>query len=136
MHQRATEMALADAPSLVHGEFYPSNVLVEEVRSRFVIHPVDWEMAALGPPLLDVAALTSGRWSEAHRIAMATAYCEGARSEGMRCPGIEGFLLNVAACRLLLAVQWLGWAADWTAPADHRNDWLEEAELCARELGG
>ena len=136
IHQRASEALLAARPSLIHGEFYASNVLVAQSDATFAVHPLDWEMAAIGPPLLDLAALMSGRWSRSDRIAMATAYCEGARSAGVRRPMLEEILLGVAASRLLLAVQWLGWAAEWTAPEGHRNDWLEEAELCARELRG
>jgi thiamine kinase-like enzyme len=135
-HERATEAVLSAASSLIHGEFYPSNVLIEQTGATFAVHPVDWEMTAVGPPLLDLAALMSGRWSADDRIAMATAYREGARSEGVRCPMLGELLASVAACRLLLAVQWLGWSAEWTAPADHQNNWLEEAELCAREVRG
>jgi aminoglycoside phosphotransferase (APT) family kinase protein len=135
-HERATEAVLAAGLSLIHGEFYPSNVLIEQSGATFAVHPVDWEMAAIGPPLLDLAALMSGRWSSDDRMEMAAAYREGVRSAGAHCPALRGLLLGVAACRLLLAVQWLGWAADWTAPADHRNDWLEEAEQCAGELRG
>ena len=135
-HERATKRALATGSSLIHGEFYASNVLIEPYSATFAVHPVDWEMAAIGPALIDLAALMSGDWSSNDLVAMATAYCEGARSAGGRGPRPGDLLLEVAACRLLLAVQWLGWAADWTAPADHRNDWLEEAELCAMELLG
>lgn len=136
VHERATEEVLATEPSLIHGEFYASNVLIERSDAAFAVHPVDWEMAALGPPLLDLAALMSGRWSTNDRIAMARAYREGTRSVGVRSPVLGELLLEVTACRLLLAVQWLGWAAEWTAPAEHQNDWLEEAERCARELRG
>jgi aminoglycoside phosphotransferase (APT) family kinase protein len=135
-HERATEAVLTAALSFIHGEFYASNVLIEQTGATFAVHPVDWEMAAIGPPLLDLAALMSGRWGSDDRIAMATAYREGARSAGMHCPALRKLLLDVAACRLLLAVQWLGWAVDWSAPADHRNDWLEEAEQCVGELRG
>jgi Ser/Thr protein kinase RdoA (MazF antagonist) len=136
MHERAVEEVVATGASLIHGEFYPSNVMIEQRRAAFSVHPVDWEMTALGPPLFDLAALMSGSWSHGDRIAMATAYREAARSATRRCPTLEDLLLGVTACRLLLAVQWLGWAADWTAPEGHRNDWLEEAELCAKELRG
>jgi aminoglycoside phosphotransferase (APT) family kinase protein len=131
-HEHAIDQALAADPSLIHGEFYPSNVLVSAAGA---VHPVDWEMASLGPPLLDLAALLTGRWSGDDRIAMTTAYCEGARAAGARVR-LDPFERGVAACQLLLAVQWLGWAAGWTAPADHQNDWLEEAERCAKELRG
>ncbi|HSQ28987.1 MAG TPA: phosphotransferase [Gemmatimonadaceae bacterium] len=135
-HEHAIERALATGSSLIHGEFYASNVLVQRSAATVAVHPVDWEMAALGPPLLDLAALMSGRWSPDDRRAMATAYREGARSAGVCAPVLGDLLLEVTGCQLLLAIQWLGWAVEWTAPADHRNDWLEEAELCARELRG
>jgi aminoglycoside phosphotransferase (APT) family kinase protein len=134
MHERATEEALATGTLPIHGEFYPSNVLSEESGPTYAIHPVDWEMAALGPPLIDLAALTSGRWGPDDRIAMMRAYREGVRSAGARCSVLDEIVRKAAACRLLLAVQWLGWAAGWPAPADHRNDWLEEAERSAEEL--
>jgi aminoglycoside phosphotransferase (APT) family kinase protein len=136
VHERATEEALATGRSLIHGEFYPSNVLVGESGASPAVHPVDWEMAALGPPLLDLAALMSGRWGPDDRIAMTRAYREAAREAGAHCLGLDEFMRGVAACRLLLAVQWLGWAAGWSAPADHQNNWLEEAERCAKELRG
>ena len=123
-------------PSLIHGEFYSSNVLIEESGATYAVHPVDWEMAAFGSPLLDLAALMSGGWGSDDRIAMARAYREAASDAGAHCPGVDEFTRRVAACRLLIAVQWLGWAAGWTAPAEHRNDWLEEAERCAEELRG
>jgi hypothetical protein len=129
-HERAIQAALATGPSLIRGEFYPSNVLVEGSAASYAVHPVDWEMSALGPPLLDLAALVSG-WSHQDRAALTRAYREGA---GVRsAPSLDELQRSLAACRLLLAVQWLGWAADWTAPAQHRNDWLEEAERCAEE---
>ncbi|CAN5223975.1 hypothetical protein BH11PLA2_BH11PLA2_17680 [soil metagenome] len=76
--------------SILHGEFYASNVLVTPER----VCPVDWEMAAHGPGLTDVAALTAGEWSDFERDAMLLAYCEGSsacsnpgpsRSCSMRC---------------------------------------------------
>ena len=131
VHDRAIEEALRMRVSLIHGEFYASNVLVQRSGSTYAIHPLDWEMAALGPAPLDLAALMSGRWSDDDRLAMTNAYCDGAKTAAR-----EEITRGVTACRLLVAVQWLGWATEWTAPADHRNDWLEEAERCAEELRG
>jgi hypothetical protein len=34
----------------------------------------------------------------------------------------------------LIAVQWLGWSSEWSAPAEHANDWLSDATALAREL--
>jgi aminoglycoside phosphotransferase (APT) family kinase protein len=136
VHERAVKEALALGYSLIHGEFYAANVLAEQCGSAYAIHPVDWEMTALGAPLFDLAALTSGGWNRHERIAMVNAYREGKNATGARCLALDECMRLVTACRLLLAVQWLGWAAGWTAPVDHRNDWLEEAERCAEELRG
>ena len=58
VHERAVEEALSEGATKIHGEFYQSNVLVDQRGTSCSIHPVDWEMAGAGPPLLDLAALT------------------------------------------------------------------------------
>jgi aminoglycoside phosphotransferase (APT) family kinase protein len=50
---------LAGSSTLLHGEFYPMNILVEEAN----IYPSDWETAVIGPPEIDLASLTEG-WDE------------------------------------------------------------------------
>ena len=49
---------LSAEQTIVHGEFYPSNVLVKSE----VVYPVDWESAAHAAGELDLAALIEG-WS-------------------------------------------------------------------------
>jgi len=44
-------------------------------------------------------------------------------------------LRGLNLCRLQLAVQWLGWSDNWTAPKDHRHDWLVEALTVSEQLG-
>ena len=46
--------------TFIHGEFYPSNVLVGPPPGAAAICPIDWEVAAVGPGLVDLAALTTG----------------------------------------------------------------------------
>jgi hypothetical protein len=41
----------------------------------------------------------------------------------------------MAACRLQLALQWLGWSRDWSPPPEHAQDWLSEAVCVAERLG-
>ncbi|HEY2147164.1 MAG TPA: phosphotransferase, partial [Pirellulales bacterium] len=50
--------------SLIHGEFFASNILVDERTSRPRICPVDWETAGIGPCSLDLAALVAGSWTD------------------------------------------------------------------------
>jgi hypothetical protein len=47
---------LVRSATLIHGEYYPKNVLLAGGR----IHPVDWESAAVGPGEIDLAMLTDG----------------------------------------------------------------------------
>ena len=116
---------LASLPQrLIHGEFYASNILVQDGRIR----PIDWETAAVGPALIDLAALTSGKIPAAHCDATTRAYRD-------LTPASEAFDEDLNACRLHLALQWLGWSDDWTPPREHAQDWLAEALHLASELG-
>jgi len=121
---------LLDLPkTFVHGEFYASNVLVAGGGRTPRICPVDWEMAAHGPGLVDLAALVSGGWGEEDRKAIVSAYRRGA-------VGISFSREDLDLARLHLAVQWLGWAPpSWTPPEGQRHDWLGEALALAEGLG-
>jgi hypothetical protein len=127
--------ALAELPrTFVHGEFYPSNVLVARDRKPVGVYPVDWEMAAIGPGPLDLAALAGG-WGAIERESLARAYLEGlgpAREPGQP---LDELLRDLSRCRLHLALQWLGWSSDWLPPDEHAHDWLGEALAAAKELG-
>jgi hypothetical protein len=116
LYDDVVERLLALPQVLIHGDFYPSNILVADER----ICPVDWELGAAGPALVDLAALTTG-WPEEDQEAIAAAYGE-VSSQALDC------------CRLYLAVRWLGWSKDWTPPAEHTTDWRREARLVAERL--
>jgi hypothetical protein len=158
---------LARQPStFIHGEFYASNVLIqralhgeEQVKAAPLrVCPIDWENAAAGPGVIDLAALTTGGWTAAERAEIARGYLEQAQREAQRetrreaqrepqreaqreaaalgSPPDEHELLEaLELARLHLAVQWLGWEPTWTAPAEHRHDWLAEALEIADSLG-
>ena len=124
---------LAGLPAtIIHGEYHASNILVEATPAGPRIHPVDWEMAGVGPGLLDLADLTAGNWTEAQRAALVDAY-RGALPPGWAAPE-EGYEVSLDACRLHKAMQWLGWAADWSPPREHKQDWLAEALRLATKL--
>jgi hypothetical protein len=118
-YERVLETLLELPSSLIHGDFYPSNILVGPGR----ICPVDWEMAAVGPGMLDVAALASGNWTREQRLAIAEAYCL-ALPERLR---PRDWIHAFDCCQLQIALQWLGWAEGWVAPREHVHDWLAEA---------
>ncbi len=134
-HERAVEALLAQPRTVLHGEFYASNVLVASDSGPTPlgrnpdarVAPVDWELAAVGTGLTDLAALVSG-WPEADREAIAAAYAAE--------PGVPAFgRRDLDFARLQVAVQWLGWAPpEWKPPQGQRHDWLGEALALAEEL--
>ncbi len=125
-HESVVEALLAVPRTVIHGEFYASNVLVSTDAAAPRIAPVDWELAAVGPGATDLAALVSGDWSEQDRAAIVSAYgnTEHVSPE------------DLGLARLQLAIQWLGWAPpSWTPPEGQRHDWLGEALALAEGLG-
>jgi len=120
--------------TFIHGEYYASNILVPETAGKIRICPVDWEMAALGPGLMDLAALTAGKWRDEERDLIALAYCQAVPENEKRAAQDE-FLTDLDFCRLHLSLQWLGWSPDWKPPPEHSQDWLTEAIRLADKLG-
>jgi aminoglycoside phosphotransferase (APT) family kinase protein len=118
--RKASEVAVARLtalpPTLIHGELYPSNVIVAGAR----VAAIDWEMAAIGPGVIDIAALVTG-WPDPEREMLLRAYGEVDRAD-------------IAAAQLQLALQWIGWSEGWEAPREHRRDWMAEADTAAGEL--
>jgi aminoglycoside phosphotransferase (APT) family kinase protein len=128
-YEVASEELLALPKTIVHGEFYASNVLVAGDPAAPRVAPVDWELAARAPAVIDLAALVSGGWSGEDREAIAAAYrtTAGSFSPSPR---------ELDLARLFVAVQWLGWAEpSWSPPLGQRQDWLGEALSLAEELG-
>jgi aminoglycoside phosphotransferase (APT) family kinase protein len=123
----------AEPPTFLHGEFYASNVLVEELGDRVDVKPVDWEMAAVGPGALELAALVSGKWAELPRRRLVSAYCDALA--GFDAGVARGVAASIDYARLHLAVQWLGWSEHWVPPPQHAHDWLGEAVELADALG-
>lgn len=132
-YETVIERLLRLPRTLIHGEFYASNVLVEPTMRGLQMCPVDWEMAALAPGLMDVAALAAGNWTEEQKKRMVRAYY--AESVLNRTLSEDKVLNAFDDCRLHQAVQWLGWARDWDAPPEHAHNWLSDAFTLAEQRG-
>jgi hypothetical protein len=134
-YEAVVDQLTALAPTFLHGEFYPSNVLVQR-DSGLRICPIDWEIAAIGPGLLDLAALSVGKWTTTERARLAAAYrAVGTGAETAAHLSDTEFARALDFARLHLAVQWLGWEPRWEPPAEHRHDWLAEALALSEDLG-
>jgi hypothetical protein len=120
--------------AFVHGEFYASNILVEFRSGEVRVRPLDWELAGIGCPLMDLAALTAG-WSEVQQRKLAFRYYTEVSPEAPTWLPFDVFARALDGCRAQLAVQCLGWASRWMPPRPHSQDWLNEALQAAERLG-
>jgi Ser/Thr protein kinase RdoA (MazF antagonist) len=124
--KRVAERLAALPVRLIHGDFYPANILVETGPR---IRVVDWETCGTGPAVLDVAALVSGGWSEQEREQILDAYL--AASPSLLRLGKDDLLY----ARFLLAAQWVGWHHRWRPPPEQRHDWHRELVELSGRLG-
>jgi aminoglycoside phosphotransferase (APT) family kinase protein len=133
-YEAVVERLLEMPCTLIHGEFYASNVLAQETPAGLRICPIDWEMAGWGPPAIDLAALVSGDWQPAQVTTLADEYAAAWASRGGQPVDRPRLHETIACCRLHLAVQWLGWSRNWRPPREHARDWLAEALTSAEQL--
>ncbi|HWI22220.1 MAG TPA: aminoglycoside phosphotransferase family protein [Baekduia sp.] len=118
--------------SLIHGEFYPSNVIVTSDEMRLCV--LDWEMAGHGPGVLDLAALISGSGlHENERERIVRSY-HSAWHEAGGAGSLKSLREALICARIQVALQWIGWSADWRPPAEHAHDWLSETLAAASEF--
>jgi hypothetical protein len=119
--------------TVIHGEFYPSNVLICRTGDQPRVCPIDWEMAALGPGLMDLASLATG-WSQREQRALIRAYRAGTSDDTRSARIPHDFWVEFDCCRLHLAVRMLGWSEAWAPPPEHARNWLAEAVCLADRL--
>jgi len=98
------------------------------------VRPLDWELAGVGPLLMDLAALTAGTWTTGQRTALAMSYHAALDPQSEIWLPPDAFLRALDCCRVQLAVQRIGWAEQWTPPAAHAQDWLGAALHAAARL--
>jgi aminoglycoside phosphotransferase (APT) family kinase protein len=133
-YQKVIDWLSCERHGLLHGDFYPSNVMVQ-CRQPFpdVVRPVDWEMAALGPACIDLACLLAGTWTDDERADIADAYYGELEVLGCQVPPRERYLRTLDYALIHLSIRNLGWSIDWTPPSDRAHDWLGEAlRLCQK----
>ena len=122
---RAIDTLLAPPHTLVHGEFYPHNVLFRAGE----ILPVDWESAAIGAGEMDLAALTEG-WGGKMEAQCLHAY------RLARWPGgaPDSFARRFAAARVFMHLRWMGEHPAWTEHEDAPS-LLGELKRAAKRFG-
>ena len=97
---------LLTAPyTVVHGEYYPKNIMIKEGR----VYPVDWESAALAPGEIDLASLIE-RWPSDVRDRCRCEYANARWPSGAP----DEFADVLTAARVYLHFRWLGDRPSWT----------------------
>jgi len=134
-YEAVIEETAALPAGFVHGELFASNVLVQHAGAGVRVCPLDWELAGIGPVLIDLAALTAGRWSDAEQAELATSYHAALDPDSEIWLPREAFVRALDCCRLQIAVRHLGWATRWTPPSPHTQDWLGHALHAAERIG-
>jgi hypothetical protein len=134
-YQNAITLLLGLPRAFLHNEFFASNVLLSANADRPRIAAIDWELAGVGPALVDVAALSVGRWSGGTSPRLDEAYREALPAGHRLALDDARFASGMHACRLLLSVRALvPELRGWSAPREHRHDWLREGLEAADSL--
>lgn len=102
--ERAADALLA-APTIIHGEYTPKNILMQGTR----VCPVDWESAAVAPGEIDLAGLIDGRWPEALVDESTRAYAQARWPAGAP----AAFAARLDLARMYWNFRWLGERPDW-----------------------
>jgi len=132
-HGEILERLLQLRQGFLHGDCFASNVLVDETQHPAKVWFVDWEMAAYGPQLIDLAALTTG-WDDDKRAELLSAYISAMPAERRDASIAEDAEAAMDVCQLHLALQFLGWSKSWSPPTEQQHDWLGDLENLVMRL--
>jgi aminoglycoside phosphotransferase (APT) family kinase protein len=97
--QREIPKLAALPQTIIHGEYYPHNVMFQ----AGVVRPVDWETAAIAPGEIDLATLTEG-WSPEDTHQLELEYQRARWPEGPP----KDFQRNLDLARAYMQLRWLG----------------------------
>jgi aminoglycoside phosphotransferase (APT) family kinase protein len=122
--EQCVEILLSAPQTIIHGEFYPHNILV----SDGVVYPIDWESAAIAAGEIDLAMLTEG-WNPDDVRRCEFEY-QQARWNGAT---PQGFARRLAAGRLYQSFRWLGELRDWTLSHANRY-YFDQLRTIGEEL--
>jgi hypothetical protein len=133
-YDAVVERLLEMPRAVIHGEFFGSNILLRH-DPRLPLGVVDWDMAAIAPPLLDLAALCAHERDPGRRREIALSYHAALDGSPLVPADPTEFMQSYEICRLHLAIQWMGWSPDTTPPRGRPHDWLIEVLQLSEELG-
>jgi Ser/Thr protein kinase RdoA (MazF antagonist) len=120
-------------PTLVHGSCRSANVLVDRGRTPPRVCLLDWELAAVGPPLHDLAFLAD-RFERDDAERLCRAYAAEAAGAGLLVPGTARMLAEIEPLRLHKVLRSLARSAERIYPIEAVTKLVARAEALARDL--
>ena len=121
-------------PTFIHGEFYCSNVLVEEDHNKVRICPFDWETAGVGCGALDLTYLLRQRWGIDEQ-SLIQAYLDGWREKGDVPSWLSDIHAHIRRCRIHELMYSLGVALNQPDCAPEKvTKYIERAKQFMKEL--
>ncbi|UCG22972.1 MAG: aminoglycoside phosphotransferase family protein [Chloroflexota bacterium] len=129
-YDRVIEVMVRQPRTLVHGSFRPQNILVQSPNR---ICPIDWELAAYGAPLYDLAFILDG-FRPPKLQQMTGAYRQQATRNGVHVPEEEELLFIVNCFRLHKTIKSLGDSASFNFSEETVFKLLGMAEKVKDEL--
>ncbi|HEU4420507.1 MAG TPA: aminoglycoside phosphotransferase family protein [Planctomycetota bacterium] len=106
------ELWLEQPRTVVHGSFRAENLLIDKRHEPPRICPIDWEHAALGSPLYDLAFLSCNHSRNKVRR-LCEAYLDAARGLGLPTMGIEDVVTSVRSFWLFKHLRSLCRCVEW-----------------------
>jgi hypothetical protein len=121
--QEVVNILLISSQTIIHGEYYPKNILYHNDR----IYPVDWESTAVGAGEIDLATLIQA-WPEHVRRECTVHYQQARWPEGAP----ADFERSLCAAQLYLHLRWFG---GWPKQSKREIEWwLDQAAELGRQL--
>jgi hypothetical protein len=125
---------MADQPStFVHGSYRPENVLIDEPSRPSRVCVVDWELAAIGAPLYDLARLCDG-YRGARLERLLDAYAREAPAHGVPVPDRERMVEILDCFSLHRVVKAISHALEKGRTRREASDWLGYGEALRARL--
>lgn len=119
--------------TFVHGSFRPENVLVDEPSRPARVCVVDWELAAIGAPLYDLARLCDG-YRGARLDRLLDSYGREASAQGLPVPDRERMVEVLDCFSLHRVVKAVGHALEKGRTRRQVSDWLGYGETLRARL--
>lgn len=123
----------AQPTTLVHGSYRPENVLIDEPSRPSRICVVDWELAAIGAPLYDLARLCDG-YQGARLARLLDSYCREAPAHGVPVPDRERMVEILDCFSLYRVVKAISHALEKGRTQRQVSDWLGYGETVRARL--